>query len=386
MKAKFRWMALLVILFWAGSASSQLFVESNLLNRSLEVFFLSGLDQNSGARQPPIFELIISGTLLPPNTETHQVQISLEILKDGTTPLFRGRTGTFEVRQLDLPMLRITNRQLFSNSSQYRIVDGRIADAGEDLIQDVLSTGKLPSGTYKFDVTLRDLTEGNVDISNTEFDLFISNPGKLDLTFPGHPAGGRRSDCPELFSNIPQFRWEGDMKFYLVQIAEARPGEDPESALNQSPRFRRLFALQDGTTSGITAAEIGINVPIERVPTTSFQYPSTGEVLRFQPGKTYLWRVIGIINSSSGPIRVESEIFCFRIARLDQLGAGDQQLKLILRNLLGPSDFRKLFGDGGEFDGYQAVRISLDGREVTPAELFLKLHKSNAQLESYSVE
>lgn len=386
MKAKFRWMSLLVVLVWAGTASSQLIVESNLLNRSLEVFFLSGLDQNAGARQPLIFEVVITGTLTQPDPQSHRVQLTLEILKDGTTPLFRGRTGTFNVGLTDLPMLRITNRQLFSTGSPYRIVDGQVADAGADLIQDVLSTGKLPSGTYTFDVTLRDLTAENVEISNTEFDLFISNPGKLDLTFPGHPAGGRRSDCPEIFANIPQFRWQGDMKFYLVQIAEARPGEDPESSLNQSPRFRRLFALQDGTTPRITPAELGINVPIERVPTTSFQYPSSGEVLRFRPGKTYLWRVIGIINSSSGPLRVESEIFCFRIAKLDQMGAGDEQLKLILRNLLGPSDFRKLFGEGGEFDGYQPVRISLDGREVTPAELFMKLHKSNARLESYSVE
>lgn len=385
MKAKAKWLSFLLIVFWAGSAFSQLTVESNLINPTLEVFFLSGLDQNSGARQPLIFELIIGGTFSP-EPPPHNVQISLEILKDGTIPLFRGHTGTFPVRALDLPMLRITNQQLFSSSSNYRIVDGKVADAGEDLIKDVLSTGKLPSGTYKFEVRLRDLTTSSINMSDTEFDLFISNPGRLDLIFPGHPAGGRRSDCPEIFTNIPQFRWEGDMHFYLVQIAEARPGEDPESALNQSPRFRRLFALQDGTTARITPAELGINASVEQVPTTSFQYPSSGEVLRFQPGKTYLWRVSGIINSSSGPIRVESEIFCFRIARLDQLGAGDQQLKLILRNLLGPSDFRKLFGDGGEFDGYQSVRISLDGREVTAAELLIKLNKANPQLKSYSVE
>ncbi len=228
------------------------------------------------------------------------------------------------------------------------------------------------------------------DLSNQQnnpvpagIDILITNPRKLDLIFPGAPAGGRRDDCPEIFTNLPQFRWESDMRRFRVVVAEARPGEDPESALTREPRFTRFFVIGAPGSSNLIPGQIAERV--EFIPSNSFQYPPSGESLTLRPGRTYYWRVSGIVETSSGPVPTDSEIYCFRIASLEDITGRKQQLEFILRNILG-SDFDKVFGENGELAEYQPTRLTVNGQAVTLADLIAQLKDISAGYKGYRIE
>jgi len=177
------------------------------------------------------------------------------------------------------------------------------------------------------------------------------------------------------------------MSRFRVIVAEWKPVEDPESALNQEPRFTRIFVLQNSRSINLIeiGKDLGFNDRVELIPSTTFTYPSSGVSLVLRPGKTYVWRVIGLVSTSSGPTSIANEIYCFRIPRLDELGNYMQQFESILRPLLG-SDYEKLFGSGGEFSGYKPKRILLDGKEVTLIEILTKLQKLTSKYQGFTIE
>ncbi|MFQ5639173.1 MAG: hypothetical protein ACE5IR_14420 [bacterium] len=359
------------------SAFAGVRVSHRLVNSNLEVFFLKDFDITRPASGPELFFVDITNDDLV----AHKIILSIQVVsRRQNIVLSRGATDSFDIGPSQILML--SNRDLFSKSGPRRLVTYEIDDAAVgNLLKDILATGKLPTDVYTFELSVRDV-EGQTTLTSDQFDVEISNPQKLDLVFPGRPATGRRKDCPEIFTTLPQFRWESEIKKFRVTIAEARHGEDPESVLNQEPRFVRVFTLSRDRSFN-TADEFGERV--EPLASTSFQYPSTGEVLTLRSGKLYYWRVEGIVETSSGPLPLQSEIYCFRMARLGDMGGGKQQLEFLLRNILG-SDYEKLFGEDGELEDYLPRRVTLNGQPVTFAELVKQLRKFSANYKGYHVE
>ncbi|RMF70278.1 MAG: hypothetical protein D6743_00490 [Calditrichaeota bacterium] len=369
--------ALLVLALCASTVRAQVQVTHRFVNNnSLEVLFLKDFDINSPASGPPIFIVDIRNDAVP---RLVTLRLSIESSTQGN--LLQGETDRFPLAANEF--LSLTSNDLFSNVGPHRLVRSQVAeDVVKELLQDVLATGKLPSGVYRFRVEITDVNQ--TPLGQEIFDIRVSNPRKLDLIFPGHPVS-RRADCEEIHTALPQFRWESDLRIFQVIVAELRRGEDPENALNQDPRFVRVFVLETGGKPISLPNNLDLAGRVERLPATSFQFPPSGEILTFRPGRTYVWRVIGVVNTSSGPFQVKSEIFCFRIARLDEIGTGREQFDFILRSLLG-SDYDKLFGEGGEFEGYRPKRLYLNGAEITPAELFTRLPKLKGKYSGYRVE
>lgn len=346
----------------------------------LEIFFLKDFDIYSPGTGPPIFLL----TMLNDNVARENVTLVMTISTQRFGDFARGQTKAFALNPNQV--VRLSSNDLFTNTGRYRLADFTVDDnIVADLLKDILSTSRLPADVYIFRV---ELPAGNQSVSSADIEIRVTNPRKLDLIFPGTAATGRRDDCIEIFTRLPQFRWESDMKRFRVIIAEAKPGEDPESALNQEPRFIRNFVIQ-GTfdRSGLSDLVNASNLQgrVEVIPGTSFQYPSSGEVLTFRPGRTYYWRVTGLIESSSGPIPLQGEIFCFRMARIDELGTGRQQIMFILQNFLG-SDAEKLFAEGGELEGYRPRKVLFDGKETTLPEILTRLQDLNERYQGYRIE
>ncbi|MCH7769407.1 MAG: hypothetical protein IIA49_00045 [Bacteroidetes bacterium] len=371
---------LLLLLVCVSVTFAQVQVMTRPLTNTLEVFFLKDFDINSPASSRPIFFIDLIN-----DSQERDIILCLIIQSDKHGQLSRGETVSFHL--VSSQRLTISSSDLFSNSGPYRFHSYTIADdVVDDLLGNILATGKLPTDIYTFETIVKDVNN-RTTLDDDSFEIRISNPTTLDLIGPGSRATGRSDDCAIVFSNLPQFRWASNMSRFRVIVAEWKPGEDPESALNQEPRFTRIFVLQNSRSINLIeiGKDLGFNDRVELIPTTSFTYPASGESLVLRPGKTYVWRVIGLVSTSSGPTSIANEIYCFRIPKLDELGNYMQQFESILRPLLG-SDYEKLFGSGGEFSGYKPKRIVLDGKEVTLTEILTKLQKLTSKYQGYTIE
>lgn len=373
-------MSLLLLLFvYASATFAQVQVVTRPLTNTLEVFFLKDFDINSPATSRPIFFVDLIN-----DAQARKIILCVIVQSDNHGELSRGETIPFSLKASE--RLTISSSQLFSNSGPYRFNNFSIADdAVDDLLENILATGKLPTDIYTFETIVKDIIN-RTTLDNDSFEIRISNPTTLDLIGPGSPASGRIDDCAMGFSNLPQFRWASNMTRFRFIMAEWKPGEDPESALNQEPRFTRIFLLQNTRNTNLReiGKDLGFNDRVEVIPSTAFTYPSAANLV-LRPGKTYVWRVIGLVSTSSGPTSVANEVYCFRIPKLDELGNYMQQFESILRPLLG-SDYEKLFGSGGEFSGYKPKRILLDGKEVTLIEILTKLQKLTSKYRGYAIE
>lgn len=373
---------LLFLLVCVSETFAQVQVMTRPLTNTLEVFFLKDFDINSPASSRPIFFIDLIN-----DSQARNIILEVIVQSDKHGQLSRGETVSF---RLGLSQrLTISSSQLFSNSGPYRFNNFSIAEeVVDELLGNILATGRLQTGIYTFATIVKDGNPGaDSTLADDSFEIRISNPTTLDLIGPGSPATGRSDDCVIAFSNLPQLRWASNMSRFRVIVAEWKPGEDPESALNQEPRFTRIFLLQNTRNTNLReiGKDLGFNDRVEVIPSTTFTYPSSGESLVLRPGKTYVWRVIGLVSTSSGPTSIANEIYCFRIPKLDELGNYMQQFESILRPLLG-SDYEKLFGSGGEFSGYKPKRILLDGKEVTLIEILTRLQKLTSKYQGYTIE
>ena len=367
----------LFLLVCVSVTFAQVQVMTRPLTSNLEIFFLKDFDINSPASSRPIFFIDLINDL-----QARDIILCLIIQSDKHGELSSGETIPFSLKASE--RLTISSSQLFSNSGPYRFNNFSIAeDATDDLVQNILDIGRLSTDIYTFKTIVKDVNR--TALNDDSFEIRISNPTTLDLIGPGSPATGRSDDCAIAFSSLPQLRWASNMTRFRVIIAEWK--QDPESALNQEPRFTRIFLLQNTRNTNLReiGKDLGFNDRVEVIPTTAFTYPSSGESLVLRPGKTYVWRVIGLVSTSSGPTSITNEIYCFRIPKLDELGNYMQQFESILRPLLG-SDYEKLFGSGGEFSGYKPKRILLDGKEVTLIEILTKLQKLTSKYQGYTIE
>lgn len=395
MKTILKTLTILLIISWTISASAQVTVTHSFVNNSaFEVFFLKDFDINSPASGPPIFLLAIKN-----DTQQRCVIIDLKLKrKTDVSSLFEGETIPFDLDSNEI--LPLTSNQIITNTGKYRLDDFRInREDIEELLDNILATGKLPSDIYTFKVEVKDVAcrlcpqQVNCDNDNqgqvsdpVTFDIRVSNPKRVDIIGPGNPVTGSVRDCERIFSNLPQFRWASRMKIFRFILAEYAPGEDPENALNNEPRFTRIFVIGNGSRpANLAAGDLGFNDGIEQLPSNAFQYPASGTSLPLKPGKTYVYQLVGLVNSSSGFFTTPSEIYCFKIPQLGQLGAGRQQFELILRSLL-ESDYEKLFGENGELAEYQPRGMTMDGKEVTLTEILTRLQQLKSKYSGYLVE
>ncbi len=366
----------------SGSAFAQISVSHTLNQGGLEAFFLSDFDITQPSNSVEVFRLFVSNS---DPEETFRIALDMKVNSREFGQLSQGRTAFFDLPPSPQP-LSIASFQLFSNAGPFHFTDYNIADEVlKGLLDDILSTGRLPSDIYTFRIEVIFQEGAPTGDVTDDFEIRVTNPRKLDLIFPGGPATGRLQDVQKIFTPLPFFRLESDLRRFRVIVAEGRPGEDPESALNQEPRFIKNFVVDPRGTGGVFEDFGDLGGRVDVLPSPAFQYPASGTVLSLRPGRVYYWRAIGFIRSSSGPVPLESEIYSFRIAALDQVAGGDDQIQIVLRALLG-NDYEQLFGDDGQLEGFLPKRVMFDGKEITATELLTRLRKLRNSYKGYSIE
>lgn len=354
---------ILLLLPCVAFSQGDIIFSANLVHQDLKVFMLS--DFNFSGRSTAtidIFRININNTY----NETVQCVLSLNISSETFGNLASGYTNPFTLEPSGFLML--TNRNLFNKADEFGLEDYNIENAGQDILDQLLATGQLPSGIYRFDFALQIQRQNGVpEVKQAFFIIDVTNPRTLDLISPGSHAGS--STLPTHYTNFPLFRWESNLDAFRLLIAEklkdTQDDLSPEEVIQQRTIFDKLLKKQGTVASSFPGAE--------DIFGTSYQYPVAG-VRPLEEGKTYYWQIIGLVQSSGGALEFPSEIWGFVIADmgLNQVLTAEQQqiLNLVL-------DFSTdLFGPGGPLYGFFPTgQATKNGVPLDSDELFDLLYK-----------
>jgi hypothetical protein len=162
------------------------------------------------------------------------------------------------------------------------------SDAKEKIQKLALGTGKLPAGTYTFHMVITDLDAPAQSVAK-DIILNLVNISRLDLIMP--------QDGSPVPTPFPLFQWRYD-------------GTDVQLSVYEKHRHDRS---REDAASGIPQLQVKSGTPAFPSGSTSFQYPAVG-ARPLDPGKTYVWKVIGLTSGSGGSGQeVPSELWEFTV-------------------------------------------------------------------------
>lgn len=357
---------MIILLLSINYSFAQITVESGLYQTDLNIFFINDLDLTQSGNSPLLFWIKITNHYTVSKLVSLKMTILQNVLPDADPVLAFGETETYS---LDPGTLIITNQNLFSQLDQYKFENYSINhNAAERLIEKILSTGKLPSGTYIFNIEITDHSPATGGTSEyTDIIINISNPTTLDLIAPGEPAGS--SELTEIYTTLPLFHWESDASEFEIKVCEKLSTHNsPEDVMSNEPHLLKTVNNQK-----------------------IFQYPSIDARL-LEEGKAYYWQVTALVLSSGGIERLPSEIWGFKIASLSSGSYSAFQIQIVnnLIALLGADFIKGLFEEGGQLANFFPTGVMLkDGTSMTLEDLNALVDKVLAgeiKIKGYSVE
>lgn len=219
----------------------------------------------------------------------------------------------------------------------------------EDMMSQIVQSGRLPDGTYRFDVSVT-VAGGTGDaVSET---IIASNPVALELISPGGLLADTSANT--ISTSYPFFQWQSDPCAscdYLVRVAQYKAGQ--HSSVED--------AIEDQTVLPLRQADEFYNPDGN---TTSFQYPFS-DAADLIPGAVYAWQVKKIIPTTEGDQEIASFIYVFKILDptavstgggmgSDPIAAASQNPVLgFILTAMGDGQFSALFNQGGDLDGFR---------------------------------
>ncbi len=223
----------------------------------------------------------IEGSILLATGESFPQAVSYTSRQFALSP---GRTLT----NLELPSLKLSYR--FSEVAKKRLEES------------ALPSGKLPAGTYTFNVTVTRVAGGIPYHAERPITYVLTNPSALELLFP--------FDGDVAVSQFPLFQWLYDGTTATLSIYERLPGQ----------------ASNEETASGTPLFS-------EDLTGNFLQYPGSG-VRSLQPGKTYVWTVQGRVRTTGGTNQpIKSPLRSFTVAASGGLSSGASYLTELERAL-----------------------------------------------------
>lgn len=317
-------LALLGLFATRESATAQLSIDAGLYLKDVQVLYLNDLDLTSTGSGRPLFWVRIR------NDGNENLQAIFKLVVESDNPAYgvlaEGKSKPFWVGHGQERL--ITNNDLSQAGNDIELDDYTIYDSAKELANTVLATGKLPNGVYRFKLRVQAVNDpANAD--ETTVELNITNPTTIQLVTPG--AVVEEGEVPTVYTTLPQFVWDSNASEFDFKVCEKLPSNSsPEDVMQNEPRYH--------TTTG----------------EKSLVYPSSG-AYPLEEGHTYYWQVRAIVQTSSGPVELESEIWGFRVGSASGGGAtaggGTWELPPLYRNvlsaLLGNDAYESLFGDGG---------------------------------------
>ena len=371
---------LFAVIFTCISYSQDCVCDFNIskvfFNESIVGYSLSAFDPSTGQSDIYLFEYMISNNPdcyndfanLPDLRLNFSLEIfspslgfnSLQQIVDGSFKL-RDITGDIRFKNTDLNLSNLSLDNVGDFSIDY--LEQHLTDStAEEMLSYVVSSNKIPNGTYIFRFTLEPLDNSEINCSPSDsiHDEFVEQievyePTYLELVSPGSNSYSNANNSP-IFTTYPVFNWNADMCSgcdYGIRVCEYDPLT--HSSLSE--------AIND-------VSSLPVNQSQEFYPISSssgvFQYPSIG-ALELESGNFYVWQLQRSYQTTVGINEEYSDIYIFKINSFDS-GSNLTNIQF-LRDIIGDSVFDSWFGPGGELDGYELLNINLNDVDVQSSQL-----------------
>ena len=371
-------------------------IQENYFNEFI-TFYVSSVDVSTGATDVQLFEMEVYADQYPVPIEIeftiriNSIPLDLDYEDEFLTVLTEpfNLEGPIRVRNTELDM---NTTQLNYSGPPFGVVPVSIPDDNisfidleelEEMQSLIMQSGRLPDGTYRFAVVIRDPDSQNV-LASWDRVIISAHPVTLELITPGGVIEDTSNTA--ITTTYPFFQWESDpcpICTYQIRVAEYIPGE--HSSVDD--------AIEDQTVLPLNQAmgfhEVGHQ--------TSLQYPQSGAI-DLEEGHTYVWQVQKTIPTTEGDETVSSFIWAFQIIDPTAAGAAGTAGVLVaqgpilrlLRNVMGPSTFERAFDSGGRLEGFRPNRVvRLNGESIDPnrlAEITNALQQGTMKIISWEVQ
>ena len=365
-------------------------IEEIRFNTNIVGYYMAGFDLSTGTSNVDLFEYLVSGPSECYYSTSSSERLKLDFKIDIFFPElgFNSQTnfvnGTLFLSDFTGPV-RIKNTDInFSTTS----VDGASLEVGnitpnkfinlEDIGSFILSSGKIPNGTYTFTFDLfsdaEDNSCGGSRISTVRREVEIYEPTFLDLQSPGFNSIAEADQSP-VFTTYPNFIWSADMCSecnYGIRVSKYDPltHDSPYAALNDISNLP--------SDQSIDFYQIDSNSSV-------FTYPATGAI-DLEQETYYVWQIKRSYETTVGTKEDYSDIYIFKIGRSQDSASADLEF---LKELIGEEVFSQLFGPNGELNGFSLIGIQLNGDNATTQDLdgiITKIKEGNADVKDFTIE
>jgi hypothetical protein len=336
------------------------------------IYYLSAVDISTGESNVPLFLARLERTQSAPNSVPVHIDFEITIQSDALgfyeeETLVHIKTKEESPLILTAPitmtnqMLTLDTRQLLDDAGNLvnmnlEVVETVDIEQTDELLNAVITTGRLPDGIYRFMVTAT--PEGGSPEMRDDV-LNVTSPLDLQLVSPGGALADTTSN--EIYTSYPVFQWDSDpcmipdgCEFY-IRVAQFIPTE--HSSVDQAIESTTRLPLDQSL--GFYNVGSGL---------TSLQYPAS-DAGDLEPGSIYVWQVKKVIPTTFGSEELFSEILVFKVKDFseesdsdDGAGGGSDMVIQLLQTLLDEGDFEQIFGENGSLSGYSSTgTIQLNG-------------------------
>ena len=337
-------------------------------------FYINSIDINTGNTSVEYFRYRI----IQENNQIDNLKATYSLIinsPDLGLSNFEMMSGAVDISNITLPELVFSNLDInFDTQSipgaDFKSEESNLASLDDlEAIQSViLSSGKIPNGTYIFNVTLRCSEDESVIYDSITKSIEAYEPVFLDLLSPGGNIQDTTSTA--IFNTLPLFTWSSDYCSqceYGIRVCEYDP--NLHSSLSD--------AIED-----ISSLPSNQNIDFYPLETNgSFAYPSQ-DAFDLIPNKLYVWQIQRTYDTTLGKQENRSEIFVFKISSFDSLvdeTVSEDPHKEVLQALLGYK-YEEFFNNEGDLKDYKVQNntIILNDQVIPISNLYDIIEKLNS--------
>ena len=322
-------------------------IEENYFADHLIGFYLNSIDINTGDSSVEYFRY----TIEQKNAEIDNLKAHYSLIinsPDLNLFNFELMSGIIDISEISMSQLIFSNLDINFNSqgisgAEFKNEESNLASASElEAIQSIiLSSGKIPNGTYIFNITLKCANDDSIVYDSINKTIEAYEPIFLDLLAPG----GSLQDTSDtaILTTIPLFTWNSDYCSqcnYGIRVCIYDPSLHSSLA----------DAIED---SSVLPANQNLDFyPLDN--NGSFSYPNDG-AFDLMVDKLYVWQIQREYDTTLGNTKNKSDIFVFKISSFDDIlddQLVDNPYQDALKELLG-YNYEELFNNiDGELRGF----------------------------------